>query len=755
MIKAKSNEGSENSVTSLDTIREEILNKLILAASIFTLFPLGASLLRIPNIGWQPAMYFQIVTYAVIVSTAIFRQRLSYVAKALIVILFCFLVGCVTTYNMGLIGSGVLFMVFALILSTMFFGVPQSIGLSIIGLVFLVAVAFGFNNGWIGYDFAVESLLLSYSSWFSKIFAFTLFSLILVYSLGQLISYLVASGNMLKERTTQLRRTNQKLLQEIAEKKTTQDELVRSENSYRLLAENASDVIWTTDLNLHLTYVSPSVERVRGYTVEEALAQRPEERISSESLTIVTQALSEELRQEENENKDPFRSRTLELESICKDGSTRWSETKITFIRDPDGKAIGLLGVNRDITEQKIAAEEKKRLEDRLIQSQKMEAIGTLAGGIAHDFNNILSAIIGYTDLLKMNLPDSSKELNYTNQIQLAGDRAKNLVHQILTFSRQSEPELKPVEINTVVQEVSKLLRSTLPTTIEIRENIQDSGLVMGDATQLHQILMNLGTNAGHAMLGKGGLLTIELKNLVLTDDTAVDQHDLSPGNYIQLKVSDTGHGIPANHLERIFEPFFTTKERDKGTGMGLSVVHGIVESYKGTIHVYSQAGKGSTFTILLPAIKRRAETEKHEVEVIPKGTEHILFVDDEPLLIEMATSQLESLGYTVSSRSNSLEALELFRNKPNSFDIVITDMTMPKMAGDALASEIKGINPDIPIILCTGFSLKISQGNVQQFDIDACLLKPIIMGEMAKTIRDLLDRKVGATPVPEKQRNL
>jgi len=396
----------------------------------------------------------------------------------------------------------------------------------------------------------------------------------------------------------------------------------------------------------------------------------------------------------------------------------------------------------RDITKRKQAEEEREKLQNQLTQTQKMEAIGTLAGGIAHDFNNILSAIIGYTDLLQMKLFERSTEFNYAQQILNAGNRAKDLVKQILTFSRQSEHELIPVDVNTIIKETIKLLKSSLPTTIEIKQNIQSNCLVMGDPTQIHQILMNLCTNAGHTMREKGGLLAIDLEITELKEKLISDQIKLAAGVYVQLSVSDTGQGIPAEILDRIFDPFFTTKELGEGTGMGLSVVHGIVKSYNGAIYVYSEGGTGTTFKIFLPAIERRAEPKKRKAEDIPKGTEHILFIDDETILVEMGTSQLEALGYTVSSRTNSLEALELFKQKPDNFDLIITDMTMPKMTGDELAKEIKRVRPDIPIILCTGFSSKITSDSVKKLDIDALLMKPIIIRKMANSVRNVLDKE-------------
>ena len=391
--------------------------------------------------------------------------------------------------------------------------------------------------------------------------------------------------------------------------------------------------------------------------------------------------------------------------------------------------------------------EDREKLQAQLNQAQRMEAIGTLAGGIAHDFNNILSALIGYTELLKINLPSNSNEIDNADQILKAGNRAKELVQQILTFSRQTEKQLAPVSINIIIKEVAKLLRSSLPTTIEIRLNIQSDFLVMGDPTQLHQILMNLCTNSGHAMQEKGGLLSIDLENIELKENLISDKITLESGTYVQLSVSDTGHGIPTEYLDRIFDPFFTTKEPGEGTGMGLSVVHGIVKSYKGAIYVYSEAKKGTTFKVFLPAIEKRIEPEIQELESIPRGTEHILFVDDEPVLLDVGTSQLENLGYSVSSRSNAREALKFFENKPDRFDLVITDMTMPKMTGDELAFAIKRIRPDIPVILCTGFSSKINSENKQKFNIDAFLMKPVIIRELALVVRQVLDETKLSSP--------
>jgi len=525
------------------------------------------------------------------------------------------------------------------------------------------------------------------------------------------------------------------VLNEMSEQIASQmSKLQAAEEKYRSIVDSANEAILTLSIDGTINSWNRGACKVFGYESHEILGKSvailiPEE-LQAEHQTLFFKAL----------RKEPLIG--YETIRLRKDGCRFPSELSLGPLKNDNGEVVGLSEIIRDTTQRTESEQRLKMMEQRLFQSQKMEAIGTLAGGIAHDFNNILSAVIGYTDLLQMNLPAPSEEYDYVLQIKQAGNRARDLVQQILTFSRQTEQELKPVEVSTIVKEVIKLLRSSLPATIEIDHRIQGQSLIMGDPTQLHQILMNLCTNAGHAMQEKGGLLTIELQRIELKDNLVSDQVSLSPGTYVQLNVTDTGHGIPAEHLDRVFDPFFSTKERGKGTGMGLSVVHGIVQSYNGAIYVYSEEGKGSTFKVFLPAIERRPEPEKRETIDLPRGTGHILFVDDEPVLVKLSTSQLESLGYTVSSRTDSLEALELFKKNPTRFDLLITDMTMPKMTGDELAREIKHIRSDIPVILCTGFSAKITAENIHQFEIDAFLMKPIIMQEMARIVCEVLGNK-------------
>ena len=389
----------------------------------------------------------------------------------------------------------------------------------------------------------------------------------------------------------------------------------------------------------------------------------------------------------------------------------------------------------RDITNQKF-------LEESLRQSQKMEAIGTLAGGIAHDFNNILFSIIGYTELSL----DETKEgsLLHDNLLEVleAGKRAKNLVQQILTFSRQTKHKLRPVQMDRIVKETLALLRASLPTSVKIHKNIKSEAMVLSDPTQIHQVFMNLCINAAHSMQKQGGILTIELTSTEIETDLTGKYPDLKPGPYINLNVSDTGHGMTPEILNCIFDPFFTTKTRGESTGLGLSVVHGIVKNCGGAIYTYSIPGKGSIFKVFIPAIERRIYPEEREKKSLPKGTERILFVDDEPVLGKMGKQLLESLGYKVEIRTNSIEALELFRKQPDRFDLVVTDMTMPDITGENLAVELMNIRPDIPVILCTGFSKNIDEKKAMALGIRAFISKPVLKHEIAETIRSVLNSK-------------
>jgi PAS domain S-box-containing protein len=401
-----------------------------------------------------------------------------------------------------------------------------------------------------------------------------------------------------------------------------------------------------------------------------------------------------------------------------------------------------LLSIIQDITDRKRAEEERETLEARLRQAQKMEAIGTLAGGIAHDFNNILTGIIGYTEIALLDLTAGRGTVRRNlDQVLSASLRARDLVKQILIFSRmRTDQEYQRVNVGQIIQEALKFLRASLPATIEIRQKVESkTTTVLADPTQIHEVLINLCTNAAHAM-EDGGILEVTLTQTYMGPDTTALYPGLNEGCYLRLAVTDTGHGMDPITLEHIFEPYFTTKEVGKGTGFGLAVVHGIVKRHGGAITVNSSPGMGTTFYVYLPMVEDTCALDGDMEGTVPEGTESILFVDDEKVLANLASEMLEQLGYRIRTSTSSVEALSLFRTAPHEFDLIITDYTMPQMTGVDLATEILLIRPDMPIILCTGFSEKVNEAVTRKTGIKELVMKPFSMRSIAKVIRRALD---------------
>ncbi|WP_306549328.1 PAS domain S-box protein [Desulfobulbus sp.] len=393
-----------------------------------------------------------------------------------------------------------------------------------------------------------------------------------------------------------------------------------------------------------------------------------------------------------------------------------------------------------NIAERKRVEEEQRRLQTQLNHAQKMEAIGALAGGIAHDFNNILSAVLGYAEMARDDSPRNSMAAKGMERVLEAGGRAAALVKQILAFSREGKSERIPVDPGSILKEVSTLLRPSLPSTITIQQKTAATRAILADPTQMHQILMNLCTNAFHAMEQTGGALEIAIEQVTLSAADLSRQPSIAPGDFVMLSVSDTGPGIAPEIRDRIFEPYFTTKGVGQGTGLGLSIVHGIVTEYGGFITCESDAGKGSIFRVFIPTINDLASLEHQPAEPVPSGREHILLVDDEQLLAEMGQSMLERLGYEVTVHASSADALADFQRYPNRFDALITDQTMPGMTGLALARRILHLRPDLPIILCTGYSRLVDEDQVRSCGIRGFVMKPFSIKEVAALLRTVLD---------------
>jgi PAS domain S-box-containing protein len=523
---------------------------------------------------------------------------------------------------------------------------------------------------------------------------------------------------------------------EIAEREQAEEALTESEEKYRTQFEEALDGIFLCDAETGILIDcnqagAELVGRAKSELVgkHQRILHPPEELEGEFSRTFKKHLKGKE-------------GQALEAQVLTKNGEKRDVSIKANmFVLK--GKNV-LQGTFRDIHERKEAEEAKVKLQGQLRQTQKMEAIGTLAGGIAHDFNNILFPIVGYTEMTMDDAPDGSEARINLEEVLKAANRAKDLVKQILAFSRHGEQEAKPLKIQSIIKEALKLLRASLPSTIEISQNIdEECGGIVADPTKIHQVMMNLCTNAYHAMREKGGVLGVTLTEGNIDPGDLISDFHLNPGPYVRLTVSDTGHGMDPAVIDRIFEPYFTTKEVGDGTGMGLSVVHRIVKDCGGDIRVYSEPGEGTTFHVYLPRIDTSAiAPETVPTEPAPRGKEHILFVDDEEQIVHMVRQMLERLGYHVTGRTSSVEALQAFRAQPEKFDLVITDQTMPNMTGAALATKLLGIRPDTPIILCTGFSEVISEKKAKSVGIRGYVMKPVVQTQIANTIRQVLDQE-------------
>ncbi len=426
-----------------------------------------------------------------------------------------------------------------------------------------------------------------------------------------------------------------------------------------------------------------------------------------------------------------------------------WLHSRAELVDNEDGRPPTVSGVLQDITPFKQAEEEKAQLENQLRQAQKMESIGTLAGGIAHDFNNILSPIIGFAEMTASDLPADSQARSNLSEILKAGRRAQEMVQQILTFSRHNNQECKAIQLTPIIKESLKLMRSSLPATIDIRTRLGDeNGFVMGDATQIHQMIVNLCTNAYHAMRESGGVLVVRLDEKCYETPGEVPLVSMNPGRFTRIRIQDSGHGIAPDVLERIFEPYFTTKGPGEGTGMGLSMVHGIIKHHNGAIGVDSTLGTGTSFSLYLPQIVHKDDTSITEtMDFIPLGNERLLLVDDEAPLLDMQRQMLERLGYEVTASNSSVEALSLFCRNPGAFDLMITDQTMPNLTGGELAAQMLHIREDLPIILCTGFSESISPETAAEIGIRRYLNKPIGLKTLARTVRLVLNDVYEAPP--------
>ncbi len=517
------------------------------------------------------------------------------------------------------------------------------------------------------------------------------------------------------------------IYEDVTDRKKEERELIRTKEEWTLTFDAMSDIVTIQDKNMRIVQANRAAH--------EFCQKKREELKGKQCYEIFTGMAA------------PCRGCPLlsTLEDIGPHSEVMYHKSlgktflvSSAVITDDDGEVQYLVHVAKDITEQ-------KKLEEELFQTHKMEAMGTLAGGIAHDFNNILAAILGFAELAQLNLPVGSNASNDIDQVIVSGERAADLVQQILTFSRKSEHCIESIRPHLIIKEALKMLRSSLPASIAIREDIDtECGKAMADPTNIHQIIVNLCTNALHAMENEKGILSVSLQRKEISAEEITGETGVSQGSFIVLEVSDTGQGMTPATIDRIFEPYFTTKEVGKGTGLGLAVIHGIIQEYHGFIRVQSELGKGTSFQVHIPSLQEEISTvDKTETpKSLPSGTEQILIVDDEAMIVNLNKLILERLGYTVSKTTDSLDALEKIRTNPDQFDLIITDQTMPELTGAELSEKILAIRPDMPIILCTGYSSVLSREDALLIGIKKYVRKPVDRAILAKAVRQVLDEK-------------
>ncbi|MGB3209691.1 MAG: ATP-binding protein [Desulforhopalus sp.] len=526
--------------------------------------------------------------------------------------------------------------------------------------------------------------------------------------------------------------------------KEAKDRAIRNEMWLKTTMNSMGDGVIITDHIGNVTYLNPVASSLTGWRLKDAINKK-----MTEVFNIVNEETKKPVEDPVNMviRKNVVVGLANHTELIAKDGTVWPISDSAAPIFDEENNLVGIVVVFHEVTAQKKAEAEKATLEGQLRQAFKMEAIGTLAGGIAHDFNNILAIIIGNADMALDGIPDESLAKHNVQQVLVAGNRAKDLVKQILSFSRRDKNIKELLPICGLVEESMKSLRSTIPSSVGLKINIpekcrmkeSDFLMILTDPIQFHQLLLNLCVNAVQAM-DETGVLDVSVHEVVFGETLPADRAGLQPGIYAHLSVSDTGTGMIPEVIEMIFDPFFTTKEIDKGTGMGLSVVHGIVENHGGKIFVDSELGKGSTFHIYLPVIEGTSEKRAEENGPLPSGSERILFVDDEVMLAEMGKDIIQGFGYDVTAKSDSLQALELFKKNPGYYDLVITDQTMPNMTGAEFAKQLLLMKPDLPIILCTGYSSKVDKVKAKQIGVREFASKPLKRKDIATLIRAVLD---------------
>jgi signal transduction histidine kinase/ActR/RegA family two-component response regulator len=724
-----------DSPLSLQYWRERILGVIYLTVAVFGVTAyLPSVFLSLKEEIWWLA-FFNTLGYVWFLCAA-FSRRFAFRTKAAVLLLFIYVLGVTLIFRLGPFAAGPFWLFVFPVMAGLLFGMQ----VALVCLVLNALTVFGFGLVMATSQHTVEFVLPNMvAKWWVISANFILLDTVVTLSLAMLLRGLKKAldrqrqiQQSLEDKHAELQDANLNLTREITERQRAQNELKSSHEILLTVVDSIDADIFVADMDTHeILLMNRHMQDNYGGDRSGELCWR----VFKEEKAACPQCPVTKLVDAEGQPTGlhlwEYHSAATGRQYLNFDRAIHWT----------DGRLVQLQ-IAMDITELTRIQKEKLNLEIQLRQAQKMEAIGTLAGGIAHDFNNILAAIIGYTEISMEVGRSNTQIVEYLREVMTAAHRAKDLTAQILTFSRQAEVEPRPMRLGHVVREAVKLIRASLPSTITIEETIKSKTPIIADPTQMHQVVMNLATNAAHAMEDEGGRLTIELDDVDLRAGGRPIDGLAACDQAVELIVRDTGKGMPASVCDRIFDPYFTTKAKGKGTGMGLAVVHGIITSFGGEIQVESQPGQGSAFHILLPVAEALRLDARHDpsAEEAAPGAESILLVDDEPQIVSLLEIMLASLGYRVLAFTDSLKALAAFEANPWEFQLVLTDMTMPGITGQELARRVLQIRPGLPVVLTTGYSEQINEDKAHRMGISKFLFKPVLRNDLARVLREALD---------------
>lgn len=656
----------------------------------------------------------------------LFLPRIGYTVRAVFSLLFAYIIGLAIIVFVGPLSGGPAWLFCFAVLAGVLLGPRAAVFALFVNAATLGITGYLISHDKFGSDFP---FFTSHRLMVVAGINFMFLNALSAISVAVLVRGLTDSHEKEKQLAVSLKKEQVKLEAEIRDRKQAEASLRESEEKYRNILENIEDGYYEVDIQGNYTFFNDSMCRILGYPGKELMGMNNREYMDLDNAKKIFTTFTHVF-------ETGIPTKALDWQLIRKDGSVCYVETVVSLIKNHNDEGVGFRGIARDVSD-------RRQMERQLLQAHKMESIGTLAGGIAHDFNNLLYIIMGNTELAIDEIRQENALSIYLERIKSACLRAGDVVKQLLSFSRESEQDLTPLDIVTVIHEEIRFLRAMIPSTIDIRSNLPDAEIfIAADPTQIKQVFMNICTNASQAMEKTGGMIEINAEMIDLEEDRTLQYPDLPPGRYIGIEIRDTGPGIDSETLDRIFDPYFTTREIGKGSGMGLAVVHGIVKHHKGAVTAGGAKGQGAVFNILFPVIHTMAEKPVEKKFGFPRGSETILFVDDEHSIVAATTAILSSLGYQVEAGRDPEAMLDIFRSKPDVFDLVITDMAMPRMNGATLAEKMIQIRPDIPVIICTGYSAFMDEEKAQQHGIAAFLMKPVPSGELAETVRRILDER-------------